>query len=182
LGHWERAEFFYRSYLRNNPGARNRELVLGLIDKMVAKEKEAPAPVATPAPAAPEVVVVEAPTPVQAQAPPAAQAPPLPTAPTTATPVPAPSAAVGEVHLDEATAPSNRSHVWPWVLGAGAVLFTGAAVWGWYEAATFDSYKASAHTLPQLTSQQSLATAGEVTGIAGAVVAAALLSGAVLTW
>jgi tetratricopeptide (TPR) repeat protein len=61
LHHWERAEFFYRGYLREKPDAANREAVEALIAQMVAKQKEegAVAPVAPAAavPVAPVIVV-----------------------------------------------------------------------------------------------------------------------------
>jgi tetratricopeptide (TPR) repeat protein len=186
LGHWARAEFFYRSYLRNNPEAKNRDLVLDLIDKMVVKEKEAPAAAAatastTTAPAsaapAPSVVVVEAPPAAPAPTPPANETPQAASNPAAVTTSPAPAAAVSE-----APATASHSHVVPWILGGGAVVATGACIWGWYEAASFSAYKQTEHTAAAVESQQSLATAGEVVGIAGAVVAAALLTGAVLTW
>lgn len=160
LKHWERAEFFYRSYLRNNPGAKNKELVHELIDKMLAEEKAAPAPTPEPAPA-PSVVLVEAP--------PAAVSP-------------APAAPAAEANETV----SKRTRIWSWVLGGGALLFAGAAGWGWYEAADYPAVKQSTvgHpvTLSTATGQQTLATAGLVTAIAGGVIAVGLGTGAVLTW
>jgi tetratricopeptide (TPR) repeat protein len=176
LKHWERAEVFYRSYLRNNPGAKNKELVHELIDKVVAEEKAAEqekaaaeqkaaaaaAAAAVPAPApVPSVVLVEAPA-------------------AAINPSPAPPVA-------EATVTSSRgSRVWPWVLGGGALLFAGAAAWGWYEAADYPSVKASTvgHPVPlsTATGQQTLATAGFATAIAGGAIAIGLATGAVLTW
>jgi hypothetical protein len=65
LHNWERAEFFYRGYLRDKPDATNRKAVEDLIADMQAKQKEEaaaktaeasakPAPVETP-------ILVEAP-------------------------------------------------------------------------------------------------------------------------
>ena len=44
LHHWEKAEFFYRGYLREKPSASNRPAVEELIKDMVAKQREAPSP------------------------------------------------------------------------------------------------------------------------------------------
>ncbi len=167
LKHWERAEFFYRSYLRNNPSAKNKEVVLDLIEKMQAREKEEPAP--APAPSSTEPVVV-------------VEAPPTPTTPA------APAAAVNATPpVAEATASApTRTRIWPWVLGAGAVLFAGAAVWGWYEAANYPSVKqgtvGNPESLSQANGQNSLAVAGFGTALAGGAVAIGLATGAVLTW
>ena len=172
LEHWDRAAFFYRSYLRNLPNAKNRELVRdlidkmagrGLIDRMVAKDKEDAAAKSAPPPhAAPSIVLVEAP------------------------PAAAPAAATSAPPAVEATTTSERSGAWPWVMGAGAVAFAGAAVWGWVQVGSFQSAKASSVTTPvslqSAQTQLNLATAGEVTGIAGAVIAALLVTGTVLTW
>src|SRR3974390_1169709 len=49
LHHWERAEFFYRGYLREKPDASNRVAVEALIAQMVAKQKEEAAAAAGPA-------------------------------------------------------------------------------------------------------------------------------------
>jgi hypothetical protein len=72
LHHWERAEFFYRGYLREKPDASNREAVEALIAQMVAKQQEeaaaagavvppaaaaAGAAAAAPAPVVPVIVV-----------------------------------------------------------------------------------------------------------------------------
>jgi tetratricopeptide (TPR) repeat protein len=83
LHHWERAEFFYRGYLREKPDAPNREAVEALIAQMVARQQEeaavagaalppaaaaaggtAPAPVVPVILMAPEAAAAPAPKPI----------------------------------------------------------------------------------------------------------------------
>ncbi|HUB08129.1 MAG TPA: tetratricopeptide repeat protein [Myxococcales bacterium] len=108
LHHWERAEFYYRGYLRRRPDAKNRAAVEGLIADMQARQKEATAAASTPA-AAP--ILVEAPA--------AAPSPPPPAAvPTTS----APEAAV------TAPAPGRPVPVGAWVVGSVGVAAVAAGV------------------------------------------------------
>jgi tetratricopeptide (TPR) repeat protein len=98
LRHWDRAEFFYRGYLRKKPEAKNRDSVIALIAEMQAREKEQPA-----APIAP------APRPILVEATPSPPATPAPTA------LPrVPTAAVTET-------PSRRVPVGAWVVGGVGV-------------------------------------------------------------
>jgi tetratricopeptide (TPR) repeat protein len=64
LRHWDRAEFFYRGYLRKKPDAKNRQEVIALIAEMQAKEKEQAAPPPSAAPAPGPILVEAAPPPV----------------------------------------------------------------------------------------------------------------------
>ncbi|MHB8419354.1 MAG: tetratricopeptide repeat protein [Myxococcales bacterium] len=77
LHDWERAEFFYRRYLAEKPGAPNRAGVEKLIAEMQAKQKEEAAAKAAPPPVAPVIVATAPPVP-------AAQAAPAPAAAVTA--------------------------------------------------------------------------------------------------
>lgn len=95
LRHWDKAEFFYRGYLRKKADARNRAEVIALIAEMQAKAKEQLAPPA---------VVAPAPSPILVEAPP----PPAPTL------SPAPAEAV-------AATPSRPVPVGAWVTGGVGV-------------------------------------------------------------
>jgi tetratricopeptide (TPR) repeat protein len=84
MGHWAKAEFFYRNYLRDNPRARNQAEVTELLAQMRAKAAaQANAPPGTPAaaPAPPPVATVPPPSDrivsaVPAELPPTAVQPP----------------------------------------------------------------------------------------------------------
>ncbi|MHB8418063.1 MAG: hypothetical protein ACYDCL_08300 [Myxococcales bacterium] len=112
LHHWERAEFFYRGYLRKKPDAKNRAEVEALIAQMQGKQREA----AAPAPSAPILVEASTPTLTPTLAPTLAPTlTPTLTPTPTSTPIPAPQAAV--------TAPPPRRPVpaGAWVTGAVGV-------------------------------------------------------------
>ena len=73
LHNWERAEFFYRGYLRDKPDATNRKAVEELIAEMQAKQKEeAAAKAAAAKPAEAPILVEASPAPPQAKPAPAA--------------------------------------------------------------------------------------------------------------
>jgi tetratricopeptide (TPR) repeat protein len=95
LHHWDKAEFFYRGFLRKKPDARNRTEVIALIAEMQAKAKEQPAAALSPSP-----ILVEA--------------SPTPTPTSTSTPTAAPAAAVTE-------APGRPVPVGAWVTGGVGV-------------------------------------------------------------
>jgi len=94
LHHWERAEFFYRGYLREKPDAPNREAVEALIAQMVAKQQEEAAAAAAGA-AVPAAAAAAAPVaPVIVVGPDAAAAPAPAAKPVSSTPPTLPSEAV----------------------------------------------------------------------------------------
>ncbi|MHB8417483.1 MAG: hypothetical protein ACYDCL_05375 [Myxococcales bacterium] len=80
-----------------------------------------------------------------------------------------------------------RARVWPWVLGAAAVVAAGVCAWGWVEVASFEQLKSASSptnpvSLQQAQSAQALAQTGQVVGIVSAIAAAGLVTGTVLTW
>ncbi|HUB09404.1 MAG TPA: hypothetical protein VMB50_20540 [Myxococcales bacterium] len=77
-----------------------------------------------------------------------------------------------------------RPRVWPWVLGAAALVAASASVWGWVQVASFEQLKGATTPITQAQAQsaQSAAQVGEPVGIAAAIAAAGLVTGAVLTW
>ncbi|HUB06063.1 MAG TPA: hypothetical protein VMB50_03635 [Myxococcales bacterium] len=99
---------------------------------------------------------------------------------------PAPASAVAAPPIVvEKEAP--RSRVWPWVLGAAAVVAAGVSAWGWVEVASFEQLKSSSSganpvTPEQAQSSHDSAAIGEPVGIVGAIAAAGFLTGTVLTW
>ncbi len=121
LHRWERAEFFYRGYLRHLPQAKNRAVVLALIAEMNAKARAA---ASVPA-ASPKPILVTAPA--AAEPKPAPWLPPHPPA-VSSTPAPqatpsAPAAAVTE----------PRRHAGPpigaWITGgAGAAAMVAGGI------------------------------------------------------
>ncbi|MHB1844303.1 MAG: hypothetical protein ACYCWW_05650, partial [Deltaproteobacteria bacterium] len=88
LHHWERAEFFYRGYLREKPGAKNRPEVERLIAEMKQHEQDELAE--RRAAQAPPTIVLPTAPPVAAVPPPASSQP----SPATAPLAPAPAAAL----------------------------------------------------------------------------------------
>jgi hypothetical protein len=80
-------------------------------------------------------------------------------------------------------APTPRRHVWPWVLGAAAVVAAGGSVWGWVEVSDFEGLKGtSAVTVAQAQSAHDAAVVGEGVGIACAIAAVGLVAGTIATW
>jgi hypothetical protein len=98
-------------------------------------------------------------------------------------------AAVDEIYGAIAPpAPENHARVWPWILGAGALVAAGGSAWGWVQYANFASVRSQSAvqgTAPRYaaaTSAQSSAQIGVPVGIATAAVAAGLIVGMVFTW
>ncbi len=95
---------------------------------------------------------------------------------------PAPAAAVSTSFLEVDQEP-RHVRVWPWVLGAAAVVAVGVSVLGWVEVANFEQLKGPTPVTPaQALSAQSAAEWGEPVGIVAAVAAVGLGTGTVLTW
>ena len=168
LGHWAKAAFFYKGYLRDQAAAKNRAQVEALLHEMEAKEGAAQAPSGSPPP------------------PPAAAPAPAAAIHAEAAAPPAPPDAVGAPSVVvEEPAPRARS-AWPWVLGAGTVLALGAATVGWVEVGSFEQQKGQSAEAPvtkaQFLSAQGSAQWGEPLGIVAAIAAAGLLVGTVVTW
>ena len=158
LHRWERAEFFYRGYLRDKPTAQNRKQVEALIADMVAKQKgeaataakppAAPPLALAPPPVAPSpIVIVEAPTP-----------PPKPT----------------------------HSHALALTLGVAAGAFVLVDVLGGYSVATYNKGVNSANASPGTLRYNASATQGvqhwPAIDVAAFILAAAGVTGALLTW
>jgi tetratricopeptide (TPR) repeat protein len=171
LHQWERAEFFYRGFLREKPEASNREVVLGLISEMQRKLEvarlEAQIPPTPPAP-----VVLAAP-------PLAAHPEPTPAAVTKAEP--APPAPVS-------TPEKSRSHALGITLGAVAVgALVGAAigeglVLNFNQVNSQIQHNTYTGTYGAAVSAQNNANTGCTVALALVFVAAAAFTGAALTW
>ncbi len=169
LGNYSEARFSYRAYLREQPDAPNQATVVDLIKQMEAKlQAQAPppppaAPPPKPEPAPPTLVLAPA-------APPEAQAP-SPWAETTAT-----------------QAPQGHSHALSIGLGVGALIGAGVSIWGWAQVWSYQSLQGQSKTSPGTVqpsvalSSQSSAQTGQIVGIAAAIVAAGLGTGAIFTW
>jgi len=112
LHHWEKAAYFYRTYLERQPGARNRALVESLIAEMDQHQRAESAAAASPA-----------------TAPPPVRAPAAATAPSVAS---APVPAGADLARPIAVAPrSSRAPLyrrwWVWA-GAGAAVVVAGAI------------------------------------------------------
>jgi hypothetical protein len=128
LHHWEKAEFFYRGYLREKPDASNRAKVEELIGEMQQKQRDEKGPGVVP-PVAP----LAAGPAVAAAAPPPADAQTVPLVVTETqqpTPSPAPSKAVPAAAV-EATSPTpepGAHHPSGVAIGLGSATIAAAAV------------------------------------------------------
>ncbi|HUB05875.1 MAG TPA: hypothetical protein VMB50_02680, partial [Myxococcales bacterium] len=99
-------------------------------------------------------------------------------------PAPAPAVSAPPVVVEKE---GPRARVWPWVLGAAALVAVGVSVWGWVEVANFEQLKgassaANPASAAQAQSAQSLAQTGEPVAIVADVAAAGLAAGAIATW
>ncbi len=123
LHHWERAEFFYRGYLREKPKAKNRAEVTTLIAEM--RRKEALEEARATAPPSPAIVV-----PAPPAAPMATQAPPPPAAPTPSGPTVRVAPAAPAAAL---SAPAPERHVpgiaWGMIGSGAAAGIAGGILW-----------------------------------------------------
>jgi tetratricopeptide (TPR) repeat protein len=200
LHHWERAEFFFRGYLRGAPDAPNRAAVNRLIEEMEAKQAAAPpaappvaaAPAprpAAPAPAAPAqvpLVIESQPAPVPPRAAPAT--PPVALAPPAAQPR---TIEAVEPGVTGETAPpelQTRSHTAAYILGGVAIAAAGFGVAGLVERLRYDGWvnqvKGSAPGTygyaPPLSQDQ--ANIWTVAAYVLAGVTAAGVAGAIIAW
>jgi tetratricopeptide (TPR) repeat protein len=180
LHHWEKAEFFYRGYLREKPDATNRDRVEALIEEMRQKQKAE-----TVGSVIPPSVVVAIPAPAAA-APLTAplEAPPAPAATTLAHPVPA---AVVEAVPPPAKPAGHHPSGVAIGLGIGTLAATAAAVVGGAVLIDFESYRGglAAGSIvygPSYNAKASSAKTWQVITPIAAGIAAACLVGTVLTW
>ncbi len=205
LHHWERAEFFFRGYLRGRPDAPNRAAVEKLIQEMEARQAEtarpAPAPTVTvtPAPAPPPATVPAAPAQVPLVI--ASPAPPAPDAPAQAAPPQGPELAApaqerrtitaAEPGVSGEAAPPEvqiRSHVASYVLGGVAIAAAGFAVAGLVERLQYDSWVNRAtnnpgtQTYAQAPLSQNQANIWTVSAYVLAGLTAAGAAGAIIAW
>jgi hypothetical protein len=186
LHHWEKAEFFYRGYLREKPDASNREKVEALIEEMQQKQKAdsvagvvAPPLVVAPA-LAPPVAAAAAnpPAPAEAALPPTPQA-------TAAEPKPVPAAAI---EATPAPAKSEGHHPSGLAigLGVGTLAATAVAAVGGAVLIDFQNYRGGLAPgyVPgsQYTAKANSAKTWQIVTPIAAGVAAACLVGTVLTW
>ncbi len=175
LHHWERAEFFYRGYLRGEPDAPNRTMVEQLIAEMRKKQEAAP----LPAPILVEQPPSPAP-PAERPRPPAAPAPGRP-APAAAIAEPAPAAAV-----TGAPTPAKHPRALAIGLGAGALVAGGFAVAGALNVSSFNNFSnglAPGSTDAALFRQDQASARGwELAGFVCLAVALGAAVGAVATW
>jgi hypothetical protein len=191
LHNWEKAEFFYRGYLREKPDAPNREKVEALIEEMQQKQKTdavSPPPsvaLVVPAAAAPQATVPPA-TPPPASPSVAATIPPtaVPAAPIATRSVPAAAIqATAAPTKPEGHHPSGLAIG----LGIGALASTAVAVVGGATLIDFQNYRGglapgSVVYGPDYKAKQSNAKTWQVVTPIAAGVAAACLVGTVLTW
>ena len=146
LHNWERAEFFYRGYLRGQPAAPNRAAVEKLIEEMEAKQA------ATAQPVSPPTTITVTPRPVAPVPPPPTQVPvviengpPVPPA-NSAPPPPAQqprtilAAEPGANNQAEGAEPVTKSHTASFILGAVAIAAAGFAVAGYVEDAQYTTW------------------------------------------
>ena len=185
LHHWERADFFYRRYLRERPQARNRAKVEALVAQMQEHAQGTP-------PKSPD-------TPSIAQAPPLPPAPPSPSAalrsdrPASSTALPStdpmnfPPDASGEAAPPSPvnTQPAGASRGAPagaWVLGTiGAVALLGGG--GLAVAVLLQPDQLSGNPpMHSLTYGQLLAVNTEGTVAVGLAIGGAVLLGAGVLW
>ncbi len=185
LHHWEKAEFFYRGYLREKPDASNRDKVEVLIAEMQQKQQaETGMAIALPPPA----VAAPPPTLAQALAPEApavplviAEPPPPPHAP--------PSAPAAATEVSKTTPEPARSHPSGWAIALGTGTIAGAVVAG-IGGAVLISYQSyyngltppGPYTGSTFVSKRNQANTWQVVTPIAAGVAAACLVGTVLTW
>jgi tetratricopeptide (TPR) repeat protein len=189
LHNWERAEFFYRGYLRGRPDAPNRAAVEKLIEEMQARQTGNPPPTPTTAATPSPGTTTQVPVVIENQ--------PAPQPPTQA-PLEAPpaeqrsrtilAAEPGASSQAEAPAPVTKSHVAAYVLGGVAIAAAGFAVAGYVEDYQYTNWvnqeKAktanAAYTAPPITLKSAqiwTVSAYVLTGIA-----AAGLVGAIIVW
>ncbi|HUB07744.1 MAG TPA: hypothetical protein VMB50_12110 [Myxococcales bacterium] len=198
LHHWERAEFFYRGYLRGAPDAPNRAAVNRLIEEMEAKQATAP-------PAAPPVATAPAPRPAApppvapAQVPLVIENQPTPprAAPATSSVALAPPAL--EPRTIEAVAPGvtsenappeveTRPHTAAYILGGVAIAAAGFGVAGLVERLRYDGWVSQVQGsapgtygyAPPLSQDQ--ANIWTVAAYVLAGVTAAGVAGAIIAW
>jgi tetratricopeptide (TPR) repeat protein len=184
LHHWEKAEFFYRGYLREKPEATNRDKVEALIEEMQEKQKAeaaaalAPAP-ALAAPAAPLVIVP----------PPASPAPITATVPSTvAATANEKSAPAAAVQANPPPAKSESHHPSGAAIGFGIATLgaTAVAAVGAANLIDFQSYRNGLSQGliygPPYTAKANTAKTWQVVTPIAAGVALGCLAGTVLTW
>jgi len=182
LHHWEKAEFFYRGYLREKPDAPNRDKVEALIEEMQQKQKAETVGAVIP----PSVVVA---IPAPAAAPEAPLAAPLAASPApVATTVPhsVPAAAVEAVPPPEKPAGHHPSGV-AIGLGIGTLAATAVAVVGGAVLIDFQNYRGglapgSIVGASAYSAKASSAKTWQIVTPIAAGIAAACLVGTVLTW
>jgi tetratricopeptide (TPR) repeat protein len=184
LHHWEKAEFFYRGYLREKPEAANRDQVEALIKEMVAKEQEGP----TPAPGPTSVPLLLAPQPPpQAMPAPAPSPAPSPTV-IQATPVPAAAVGTETPTAGVSQEAPKHSHALAYALagvGVAGLVLTGVST---AEVLSYQSYYSSVSsgsqhpTLSSFQSQGSTANVFSALLFVGVGLVVAGAGGAVLTW
>ncbi|MHB8419356.1 MAG: tetratricopeptide repeat protein [Myxococcales bacterium] len=174
LHNWERAEFFFRGYLRERPQAPNRAAVEQLIAEMQAKQKESPRP--APAPTIAVTPLPKAPPPAPAAAPPPAprpavpeqvplvienrpeQPPPPPAAPPPAAPILTPpppeqprsftAAEVGGSSVEQPPTVASRSHTAAYVIGGVALAAAGVGVAAWLESYSYQQWYDNVNAKP----------------------------------
>lgn len=179
LHHWEKAEFFYRGYLREKPEASNRPTVEALVQEMVAKQQapgEAPPEIsATP----PSTVVVEQNGSDKALAP--AQEP----TPVPLVMVPDTLSTSVEPAVEGRAVPSTHSHTLAYVLGGvGVAGFVLAGVSAG-ELLSYQSYRDSLPKNPSYGSFESRANTAQVFNVliyVGVGLLAGGTGGALITW
>jgi tetratricopeptide (TPR) repeat protein len=180
LHHWEKAEFFYRGYLREKPDAQNRPAVDELIKEMVDKQREATA---------------AAPPPPLSATPPATvtmsqSAPPTPPASTTTVPLvvtPDTQRISVEPTVEGRAEPANHSRALAYTLtgvaGAGAVLAgVSAGVLIDYQSYRSGLTPGTTVQASQFDSKTNTAQIFNVLLYVGIGIAVGGLGGAVLTW
>lgn len=169
LHHWERAEFFYRGYLRDKPDAPNRKAVEELVAEMQGKQKEEEAVAATaaaqakPAEVSPAPIIVEAP------------------------PAPAPAAAPTAAVTAPTAPPPHHGHTLAICLGSVGVVMLGLTVASVYEVLAYNStYVSGANSAPGTVTfdkgqQSSAKFFQDAEWVAGGLAIAGFASAA-LTW
>jgi tetratricopeptide (TPR) repeat protein len=192
LHHWEKAEFFYRGYLREKPEASNRDKVQALIEEMQEKQKAEAAAALAPAPALAAAPVAAPTVPLVIVPPPAAPASVSATVPTLATASAASlnekSAPAAAVQASPPPPKSESHHPSGLAIGFGIATLgaTAAAAVGAANLIDFQSYRNGLSPGliygPPYTAKANTAKTWQVVTPIAAGVALACLAGTVLTW
>ncbi|MHB8417628.1 MAG: tetratricopeptide repeat protein [Myxococcales bacterium] len=185
LGHWSKAAFFFRGYLRSRPDAPNRAAVEALIAEMQSKAQTAASPPSPPKPtSAPAAAPPPPPAPASAPVVRTAPAAPKAAAPTeTAAPKPASAEAVSAPAPAPAPA-THRSHALSIGFGAGALASAGVAIAGAVEVSQWNTAAGTPGKLVygQAPAGYQNAQTWRTVGYVAAGVAVALAVTAVFTW